>query len=67
MSKHENVISEEHLKDVCKLKQGEKTCAFLSFGSEDFICTKGTNLEKEIRRRLEAGIMVAKGDNCDGK
>jgi hypothetical protein len=54
-----------YAKGTCLLGQGERCCAFLGFGTE-FLCFKGTEVEAEIRRRLEAGTMTAKGDNCRG-
>lgn len=59
-------ISEQKLKDVCLLGQGEKTCAFIFCGPDGFGCSKGTGIESIIRQRLTAGTMRAQGDNCDG-
>jgi hypothetical protein len=60
------MISQVYVEETCKLGQGEKTCAFLMMGAEGFDCAKGTSIEATIRKRLEAGTMNAKGDNCEG-
>lgn len=63
-------ITEEHLRQVCKLGSGGKgiTCSFLTFEADSgFKCTKGTDLEPIIRQRRAAGTMKAMGDNCEGR
>jgi len=59
-------ISEQKLKDVCLLGQGEKTCAFIVCGADGFECSKGTGIEPHIRLRLIEGTMKARGNNCEG-
>jgi hypothetical protein len=61
-------ISEVHVELVCRIGQGPATCAFLLMDpGVGMICAKGTGgVEAEIRRRLAAGTMGAKGDNCPG-
>lgn len=61
------MITQTHLEEVCKLGQGEATCAFLmSRGGMDMECAKETEIEPVIRQRLFLGTMNAKGDNCSG-
>ena len=59
-------LTEQTLKEVCKLGHGVKCCAFICCGPDGFECLKGTSLEAAIRQRLAAGTMNAQGDNCDG-
>ena len=62
-------ISEEKLRDVCKLGCGKETCAFLAYNSQDgFSCAKRDSvLYATIREMLEKGTIRAQGDNCDGE
>ena len=60
------MIDEKHLKDVCKAKQGEESCAFLVLGLNGWECAKFTNFEDMIRERIAEGTMRSKGDNCEG-
>jgi len=60
-------ITKKHVKEVCGLGQGEKTCSFLSAGGDGFTCAKGTSIEDIINQRRTAGTMKAKGDNCQGR
>lgn len=59
-------LSNEQLETLCKLKQGELTCAFITAGGDGFSCGKGTFAEPHIRKRIAEGTMAAKGDNCSG-
>lgn len=56
----------DHVTYICKLGQGEKTCAFLTAGGEGMECAKGTPFEEMIRDRLLKDSFTAKGDNCSG-
>ncbi len=62
-----NILIIKEPKD-CKLGQGEDCCAFLVLAPTGFECSKNTSSGNYIRRRLEAGTMVAKGtgdwDDC---
>ena len=60
------MITEKHLKQVCKIGQREKTCSFLLFGADGFSCAKGTSLEAVLEKRRQAREMVALSDNCTG-
>ena len=55
-----------HERSVCRLGDGEATCAFLMFGG-GWLCAKAVpGIAATVRGRLAAGTMVAKGDNCSG-
>ena len=60
-------LPKDHLKNVCKIGQGEATCSFLAFGADGWSCLKGTALEGAIRERRANGTINAKGDNCSGQ
>ena len=59
-------LSEEHVKEICKMGRGPKTCAFLIMSGKGFECGKGSGVEPCIRMRIAEGIMTAKGNNCSG-
>ena len=61
-------ISGDKLQNVCKMRCGAETCAFITFAAgEGFTCAKGdASLEAIIRQKLAEGSMNAQGDNCDG-
>jgi hypothetical protein len=59
-------ISDNKLRSVCLIGQGDKTCAFLGCGANGFECLKGTGAERFIRQRLANGTIGARGDNCEG-
>lgn len=59
-------ISDERLRTVCKIGQREACCRYITCGQDGFQCAKGAELAAEINRRVEAGRMVARGDNCPG-
>lgn len=59
-------IDINHLNNICKF-QKDGVCAFLALGNDGFECAKDiSGLEAQIRKRLEAGTMRAKDDNCHG-
>lgn len=59
-------ITDDHVKNVCGLGQGEKCCAFLASRAR-WECAKDIpGVRDTILLRLAAGTMVAKGDNCSG-
>ncbi len=60
------MIPENYIRETCKLGQGEACCAFLMMGQDGMECAKETGAEGLIRKRLDAGTMNAKGDNCEG-
>ena len=59
-------IPQAHLDSVCKLKQGEKTCRYISLTVNGFICTKKTPIKSMLDQRVLDNKMSAKGDNCEG-
>lgn len=58
-------VDENRSKEVCKIGQGSATCMFLGM-QPSFVCLKHTQLDSLLRKSLEEGSMVAKGDNCSG-
>ncbi len=59
-------ITEETLKNICKIGQGENCCRYLLCGQNGFECGKHTNLKTTLDNRVNSNLMVAKGDNCEG-
>jgi hypothetical protein len=60
-------LSDNRVKEICRIGQGGGTCAFLSFDpNTGFFCAKGTGLERVIFMRLAHGESRSKGDNCAG-
>lgn len=52
---------------VCKMGHGAACCRYLAAGPRGLECLKLTPmLKKIIDERSAAGLMGAKGDNCDG-
>ena len=58
--------TEEHVKKVCKIEQGEETCRYLTMSPDGWNCAKSGSLRRAIDERIEKGTMNAKGDNCEG-
>ncbi len=68
----EYVISKQNkmndvVKEICKVGQGFQCCRYLVFGSQGFECAKHTELESVLDARVDAGAMIAQGNNCAGK
>lgn len=59
-------ISPNHLKEVCKMGQGNARCRYLTVGPKGFECVKNTSLKNILDSRVAKNVMVAQGDNCDG-
>lgn len=57
-------LSMEHIKDVCKIGQGQDCCRYLVCGPNGFECHKVGSLKGAIDSR--ALYMTAKGSNCKG-
>ena len=57
----------KHIKNVCKIGQDYDCCRYLVVGPKGFECTKNTELKKLLDSRVEAKIIIARGDNCEGK
>lgn len=60
------ILTADHIKNTCKIGQGELTCGYLLIGLDGYRCCKGTEIENIILQRLAAGTMKAKGNNCEG-
>ena len=55
-------LSAEEAKDICRLGQGEKCCAFLVVAPGGFECVRmNASFSGTILSRLEEGTMNAKG------
>ena len=59
-------ISEIHLKQVCKIGQGNECCRYLTISSKGFECDKHTDIRELLDTRVNDGPMAAQGDNCEG-
>ena len=57
----------EHVKNVCKIGQGNACCRYMVLGAMGFECVKNTDLKPYIDSRVAMETMVAQGDNCEGK
>ena len=57
---------EQYVKEVCRLGQGEETCRYLAFGSEEWSCCKDTSMGRHIDERVENDDFGSRGDNCEG-
>jgi len=57
----------EHVKNVCKIGQGNECCRYLVIGGSGFECVKNTEMKKYLDSRVAMETIVARGDNCDGK
>lgn len=60
------VLSNEHLKKICRLEQG-KQCRFIVPGPKGLECGKGTEIEEHINWGVKTGKPGPSGDNCEGK
>jgi hypothetical protein len=59
-------IPEKHVKEICKIGQGNECCRYITVGPKGFMCVKYTSIGRYLDSRVEANDMVAQGDNCDG-
>ena len=56
-------LSGDEVKDICKLGQGDKCCAFIVMSPTGFECIKmGYPANVAIHKRLKEGTMNAKGE-----
>lgn len=61
------VIPKAHLSSVCKIKQGNKTCRYISLSPKlGFICVKNTPMKNMLDNRVKENKMNAISDNCEG-
>ena len=58
----EVLMTGDEAKEICKIGQGEKCCAFLVVGGDGFECIRLGNGSGQIFDRLEKGTMNAKGE-----
>lgn len=55
-------MTDDEAKEICRIGQGEKSCAFIVFGQGGFQCWKMSYPNNgSIHKRLDAGTMKAKG------
>ena len=59
-------ISKTHLYNVCRYKQGENTCRYISLTPQGYVCVKNSPMKKMLDERVKEDKMKAKGDNCEG-
>ena len=59
-------ISRIHIKQVCKIGQGNECCRYVTVGGNGFECVKHTSLKNYLDNRVKEKSMVAQGDNCEG-
>ena len=58
-------LSAEEAKNICRLGQMEKCCAFLVVGGNGFECIRMSYpANSTIFKRLKEGTMNAKGEGC---
>ena len=57
-------ISDERLKNICKINQGANCCRYISCSKDGFECEKNSAMKNIIDSNINN--MVAKGDNCKG-
>src|SRR5262245_18136903 len=55
-----------HTRTVCRIGQGADCCRYLTMSPGGWSCQKLTGLKAELDRRVAAGTMVARGNNCPG-
>jgi hypothetical protein len=68
-------ITEEHLRGVCRFRQGEATCRYLRYGDRNSPNTEALDsgwgcakAHKESKANVDMSALshVARGDNCSG-
>lgn len=65
-----DLLTEEHVKSVCKPGKGNKTCRYLTAGSDGFECAKVSGdpgTARMMDERVEKKEAAARGNNCNGK
>jgi hypothetical protein len=61
------MLTNEFVKDVCKIGQGHKTCRYLVRKPQEWMCCKLIEgAKKYFDGRVSRGTMYAVGDNCGG-
>lgn len=56
----------DHVKDVCKIGQGNACCRYLVMGGGGFECAKHSSLRNVLDERVKSKTINAQGDNCPG-
>ena len=58
----------EHVRNVCKVGQGEYCCRYLLATKIGFECGKmSSDMKLLLDTRVEAEMQIAISDNCEGK
>ena len=57
----------DHVRNVCKIGQGNVCCRYLVLSGQGFECMKGSEMKAYLDSRVAMETMVARGDNCPGK
>lgn len=57
-------LSEEHVREVCKLGQGAECCRYLVCGADGFECHSSGPLKRMLDKK--ASSMTAQSINCKG-
>jgi hypothetical protein len=69
--KPRDLLTDEHVKKVCKPAEGDKTCRYLTLGGRSgFECSKvsgDTSIAHHVDDRVKNNEMSAKGNNCGGR
>jgi hypothetical protein len=56
-----------HIKNVCKIGQGNACCRYLTVAPNGWNCEKLSSLKTYLDNRVTTNSIVAQGDNCEGK
>lgn len=59
-------LSDDFVNETCKPGSAE-CCRYLTMGRDGWACQKLTGVGLYIDKRVEAGTMKAKSDNCPGQ
>jgi len=61
----ESVVTEDHMVQVCRYRQGSSCCKYLVFfnNPHNFYCVKKY---PELNKQISSLDLLAKGDNCEG-
>jgi len=63
------LLTEEHVQDICRFGHGAETCSYLALGPDGFECLKNVvrGAGKIVRDRRDTGQLKAMGDHCEGR
>ena len=59
-------LSDDQVKNLCKMGQGKKCCRYLVMSSEGFECAKKLEFKSVLDERVKQNTITAQGDNCEG-